>query len=112
MALLKISSIETLYFDRIYALFGVSLEVEERQIFAVLGPDGGGEQVVGLGRPVRRRPRPLWWDEPSLGLAPQVARAVFDALLAISQTGTTILLVEQNARLALKGARPAAILGG
>jgi branched-chain amino acid transport system ATP-binding protein len=49
-------------------------------------------------------------DEPSLGLAPQVARGVFDALGAISQTGTTILLVEQNARLALKVAQHAAIL--
>ncbi|KRT75145.1 MAG: ABC transporter-like protein, branched-chain amino acid transport system ATP-binding protein [Candidatus Rokubacteria bacterium CSP1-6] len=211
MALLKISSIETLYFDRIYALFGVSLEVEERQIFAVLGPNGAGkttllktvagllkdqpkkgiiefaghrierrapekianlgivyvpedrglfreltvaenlelglwgrrdngvkqdldlvygmfpilkerarqeaetlsggeQQMLALGRAILRRPRLLMLDEPSLGLAPQVARAVFDALLAISQTGTTILLVEQNARLALKVARHAAIL--
>ena len=46
MALLKISSIETLYFDRIYALFGVSLEVEERQIFAVLGPNGAGKTTL------------------------------------------------------------------
>ena len=211
MALLKISSIETLYFDRIYALFGVSLEVEERQIFAVLGPNGAGkttllktvagllkdqpkkgiiefaghrierrapekianlgivyvpedrglfreltvaenlelglwgrrdngvkhdldlvygmfpilkerarqeaetlsggeQQMLALGRAILRRPRLLMLDEPSLGLAPQVARAVFDALLAISQTGTTILLVEQNARLALKVANHAAIL--
>src|SRR3989337_612777 len=46
MALLKISSIETLYFDRIYALFGVSLEVPERQIFAVLGPNGAGKTTL------------------------------------------------------------------
>src|SRR3970040_2184867 len=46
MALLKISSIETLYFDRIYALFGVSLEVEERRIFAVLGPNGAGKTTL------------------------------------------------------------------
>ncbi len=211
MALLKVASIETLYFDRIYALFGVSLEVEERQIFAVLGPNGAGkttllktiagllkdqpkkgiiefaghrierrapekianlgivyvpedrglfreltvaenlelglwgrrdngvkqdlemvygmfpilkersrqeaetlsggeQQMLALGRAILRRPRLLMLDEPSLGLAPQVARVVFDALLAISQTGTTILLVEQNARLALKVAHHGAIL--
>ena len=211
MALLKVSSIETLYLDRIYALSGVSLEVEERQIFAVLGPNGAGkttllrtiagllkdqpkkgiiefgghrierrpperianlgivyvpedrglfreltvaenldlglwgrrdngitrdldfvyrmfpilkeraqqqaetlsggeQQMLALGRAMLRRPRLLMLDEPSLGLAPQVARAVFDALFTISQTGTTILLVEQNARLALKVAHHGAIL--
>jgi branched-chain amino acid transport system ATP-binding protein len=57
-----------------------------------------------------RRPRLLMLDEPSLGLAPQIARVVFDALLAISRRGTTILLVEQNARLALKVAHQVAIL--
>ena len=62
---------------------------------------GGEQQMLALGRAMLRRPRLLMLDEPSLGLAPQVARAVFDALLAISQTGTTILLVEQNAHMAL-----------
>jgi len=56
MALLKISSIETLYFDRIYALFGVSLEVEERRIFAVLGPNGAGEGPAEEGDHRVRRP--------------------------------------------------------
>ena len=209
--LLKVSSIETLYFDRIYALSGISLEIQERGIFAVLGPNGAGkttllktiagllkdqpkkgtiqfaghrierrpperianlgivyvpedrglfreltvaenldlglwgrrdngirqdlefvygmfpilrerghqqaetlsggeQQMLALGRAMLRRPRLLMLDEPSLGLAPQVARAVFDALLAISQARTTILLVEQNARLALKVAQHGAIL--
>jgi branched-chain amino acid transport system ATP-binding protein len=209
--LLRITSIETLYLDRIYALFGVSLAVPERQIFAVLGPNGAGkttllrtvagllkdqpkkgtiefagqrierrsperianlgivyvpedrglfreltvaenldlglwgrrdaavgddvefvhrmfpilreragqqaetlsggeQQMLALGRAMLRRPRLLMLDEPSLGLAPQVARAVFEALVAISRRGTTILLVEQNARLALGVAQRAAIL--
>jgi branched-chain amino acid transport system ATP-binding protein len=209
--LLRVSNVETLYFDRIYALFGVSLEVAERQIVAVLGPNGAGkttllrtvagllkdqpkkgtiefagqrierraperianlgivyvpedrglfreltvgenlelglwgrrddgiradldfvfgmfpvlrerrrqqaetlsggeQQMLALGRAMLRRPRLLMLDEPSLGLAPQLARAVFEALGTISQRGTTILLVEQNARLALRVAHHAAIL--
>ena len=57
-----------------------------------------------------RRPRLLMLDEPSLGLAPRIARTVYDALATIAQRGTTILLVEQNARLALGVARRGAIL--
>jgi branched-chain amino acid transport system ATP-binding protein len=211
--LLVVSSIETLYFDRIYALQGVSLEVQAGAVFAVLGPNGAGkttllrtiagllkdqpkkgeirfagqaierraperianlgivyvpedrglfreltveenlrlglwgrrddgirtdlefvygtfpilrerarqdaetlsggeQQMLALARALLRRPRLLLLDEPSLGLAPQVARAVFAALGAISARGTTILLVEQNARLALELAHHAAILEG
>ncbi len=201
-SLLKITSIETLYFDRIYALHGLSLEVKEREIFAVLGPNGAGkttllktiagllkdqpkkgviefggkkiqrlaperiaslgivyvpedrglfreltvaenldlgcwgrhdkevstdmeevlslfpilkgrakqqaetlsggeQQMLAIARALLRRPKLLMVDEPSLGLAPLMARTVYDALLKISKAGTTILLVEQNARLAL-----------
>ncbi len=210
-ALLQVTSIETLYFDRIYALFGVSLEVQEGGIFTVLGPNGAGkttllrtiagllrdqpkkgeirfdgrridgwqpeaiarlgvvyvpedrglfkeltvaenlelglwgrrdaavrkdlefvhgmfpilaerarqqaetlsggeQQMLALGRAMLRRPRLLMLDEPSLGLAPRIARTVYEALGAISTTGTTILLVEQNARLALGVAQRGAIL--
>jgi branched-chain amino acid transport system ATP-binding protein len=210
-ALLQVTSIETLYFDRIYALFGVSLEVPEGGIFTVLGPNGAGkttllrtiagllrdqpkkgqiafdgrridgwqpeaiarlgvvyvpedrglfkeltvaenlelglwgrrdvgvrkdldvvygmfpilrergrqeaetlsggeQQMLALGRAMLRRPRLLMLDEPSLGLAPRIARLVYEALGAISKTGTTILLVEQNARLALGIAQRGAIL--
>jgi branched-chain amino acid transport system ATP-binding protein len=208
---LKITSIETLYFDRIYALFGVSLEIQEGGIFTVLGPNGAGkttllrtiagllrdqpkkgeihfdgrridgwqpegiarlgvvyvpedrglfkeltvaenlelglwgrrddgvrkdlefvhgmfpilrerarqqaetlsggeQQMLALGRAMLRRPRLLMLDEPSLGLAPRIARIVYEALGTISKTGTTILLVEQNARLALGVAQRGAIL--
>lgn len=201
-ALLKIEGIETLYFDRIYALHGLSLKVRQGEIFTVLGPNGAGkttllktiagllkdqpkkgliefqgkrihrlapekisslgivyvpedrglfreltvaenlqlgcwgrrerdtrddmervlalfpilktrrgqqaetlsggeQQMLAIARALLRRPTLLMLDEPSLGLAPMVARTVYDALLNVSQGGTTILLVEQNARLAL-----------
>ncbi|MBI5603000.1 MAG: ABC transporter ATP-binding protein [Deltaproteobacteria bacterium] len=203
MSFLKIANIETLYFDRIYALHGLSLEVAEGEIFAVLGPNGAGkttllrtiagllkdqpkkgviefngrrihrlpperisssgivyvpedrglfreltvrenlelgcwgrrdkgikddldfiyelfpilkertgqqaetlsggeQQMLAISRAMLRKPKLLMLDEPSLGLAPLVARLVFDALQKISKLGTTILLVEQNAKLALK----------
>ncbi|MEE9567364.1 MAG: ABC transporter ATP-binding protein [Desulfobacteria bacterium] len=201
--MLKIASIETLYYDRIYALHGLSLKVEEQEIFAVLGPNGAGkttllktiagllkdqpkkgtieflgkrihrlaperisvlgivyvpedrglfreltvkenldlgcwgrkdsgikddfefifqlfpilktratqqaetlsggeQQMLAMARAMLRRPKLLMLDEPSLGLAPMVAHQVYDALAQISQKGTTILLVEQNARMALR----------
>ncbi len=203
MSFLKIANIETLYFDRIYALHGLTLEVAKKEIFAVLGPNGAGkttllktiagllkdqpkkgliefngrkihrlaperisstgivyvpedrglfreltvrenldlgcwgrkdkgiqedldfiyelfpilkertgqqaetlsggeQQMLAIARAMLRKPKLLMLDEPSLGLAPLVARNVFEALEKISQLGTTILLVEQNAKLALK----------
>jgi len=200
--LLRVANIETLYFDRICVLRGLSLQISAGQIFAIIGPNGAGkttllktiagllrdqpkkgviefagkrierrppERVAGLGvvyvpedrglfrelsvrenldlgcwglsreqaagqlgavyrlfpvlkekgrvqaenlsggqqqmlavaRALLRRPKLLMIDEPSLGLAPLVAKEVFDALQQISRAGTTILLVEQNARLAL-----------
>ena len=62
---------------------------------------GGEQQMLAMARAMLRRPKLLMLDEPSLGLAPMVARVVYDALRAISAAGTTILLVEQNARIAL-----------
>jgi branched-chain amino acid transport system ATP-binding protein len=73
---------------------------------------GGQQQMLAIGRGLLRRPRLLMLDEPSLGLTPEMARLVYDALVAISRAGTSILLVEQNARLALSVARRAAILEG
>ncbi len=212
-ALLSVKNVETLYLDRIYALSGVSFEVQEGEIFAVLGPNGAGkttllktiagllkdqprkgtiqlagqplerrrpesvaregivlvpedrgifreltvqenlglglwgrrgkearedlervlgmfpvlreraaqqaetlsggqQQMLAIARALLRRPRLLMLDEPSLGLTPEIARHVFDALVAISRSGTTLLVVEQNARLALRVAQRAAILEG
>ena len=63
---------------------------------------GGEQQMLAMARAMLRRPKLLMLDEPSLGLAPRVGREVYDALSQISQAGTTILLVEQNAKMALR----------
>ncbi|MDT8272441.1 MAG: ABC transporter ATP-binding protein [Desulfomonilia bacterium] len=202
MSLLKIKSIETLYFDRIYALQGLSLEIRENEIFAILGPNGAGkttllktiagllkdqpkkgiiefqgrrisgmtpervaslgivyvpedrglfreltvrenldigcwgrdakdaardmdyvyelfpllrerhaqqaetlsggeQQMLAIARALLRRPKLLMLDEPSLGLSPKAARQVHDTLKEVRVRDMTILLVEQNAKLAL-----------
>lgn len=71
---------------------------------------GGEQQMVALGRALMSRPRLLMLDEPSLGLAPKVVARLFEALGAIRDAGTTILLVEQNLRLALEFASRAYVL--
>lgn len=203
MSLLNISNIETLYFDRIYALRGITLKMKEKSIFAALGPNGAGkttllktiagllkdqprkgiiefkgnkingwaperiaslgivyvpedrglfreltvgenielgcwgrrnkevgadldftyslfpilkerklqeaetlsggeQQMLAIARAMLRRPQLLMLDEPSLGLAPLVARTVYNSLLEIRNRGTTILIMEQNANMALE----------
>ncbi|HOD28940.1 MAG TPA: ABC transporter ATP-binding protein [Syntrophales bacterium] len=202
MSFLSVASIETLYFDRIYALRGISLTVRENEIFTVLGPNGAGkttllktiagllkdqpkkgtiefrgrrisgltpekiaslgivyvpedrglfreltvaenldlgcwgrrdrdvkndldfiydlfpilkerggqqaetlsggeQQMLAIARAILRRPKLLMLDEPSLGLSPIMARSVYDTLRKVSERDMTILLVEQNARMAL-----------
>jgi branched-chain amino acid transport system ATP-binding protein len=95
--------------DLVYALFPV---LRERPSQRAESLSGGQQQMLALGRALLRRPRLLLLDEPSLGLAPQTAKAVFAALEEIARRGTAILLVEQNARLALGIADTAAILEG
>ena len=62
---------------------------------------GGEQQMLAIGRAVLMRPRLLMLDEPSLGLAPLLVREIFRTIAAINETGTAILLVEQNAHMAL-----------
>ncbi len=62
---------------------------------------GGEQQMLAMGRALMARPRLLMLDEPSLGLAPQFVQLIFKVLKEIAAQGTTVLLVEQNARLAL-----------
>jgi branched-chain amino acid transport system ATP-binding protein len=91
----------------VHGLFPVLRDRHDQQAETL---SGGQQQMLALGRALLRRPRLLLLDEPSLGLAPQTARAVFGALRTIAARGTAILLVEQNAGLALSVAENAAIL--
>jgi branched-chain amino acid transport system ATP-binding protein len=63
---------------------------------------GGEQQMVAIGRTMMSRPKLLLLDEPSLGLAPLVANGIFQTIRVLRDRGTTILLVEQNAKAALK----------
>ncbi len=71
---------------------------------------GGEQQMLAIARGLLARPRILLLDEPSMGLAPQLVRQIFDLVRDIHRDGTTILLVEQNARLALEIAQQAYVL--
>jgi branched-chain amino acid transport system ATP-binding protein len=71
---------------------------------------GGEQQMLAIGRALMMAPRLLLMDEPSLGLAPTLVRSIFRVIRDINATGTAVLLVEQNARMALRLARRAYVL--
>ena len=65
---------------------------------------GGEQQMLAIGRALMARPRLLLLDEPSMGLSPVLVETIFNTVIEINRTGTTILLVEQNAAMALQAA--------
>jgi branched-chain amino acid transport system ATP-binding protein len=71
---------------------------------------GGEQQMLAIGRALMGRPRLLLLDEPSMGLAPVLVEAIFETIQRINETGTTILLVEQNALIALEVAKRGYVL--
>lgn len=87
--------------ERVYAHFP-RLAERSRQLAGTLS--GGEQQMLAVGRALMSRPKLIMMDEPSLGLAPIVVRGIFDIIREINKRGTTILLIEQNANMALQTA--------
>jgi branched-chain amino acid transport system ATP-binding protein len=85
--------------ERVYGLFPI-LRTREHQLAGTLS--GGEQQMLAIGRALMARPRLMMLDEPSMGLAPLVVKDIFSIIRRIRAEGTTVLLVEQNARSALK----------
>ena len=93
--------------EHIYELFPV-LGNRKKQLAGTMS--GGEQQMLAMGRALMSRPKILLLDEPSMGLAPLLVKEIFDIIVNINSTGTTILLVEQNAKMALSIAHRAYVI--
>jgi branched-chain amino acid transport system ATP-binding protein len=94
-------------YDRVLEMFPI-LETRRKSVAGYLS--GGEQQMLAIGRALMADPRLLLLDEPSLGLAPLIQEQIRDTIVAIAETGTSVLLVEQNAMMALSIAHRASVL--
>lgn len=85
-------------YEKVFEMFPRLLE-RKKQMAGTLS--GGEQQMLAMGRALMSRPKLLLLDEPSMGLAPLVVKQIFEIIKDINKTGTTVLLVEQNASMAL-----------
>jgi len=90
--------------EDLYGVYALFPRLAERHSQLGWSLSGGEQQMLAIGRALMSRPKLLLLDEPSLGLAPRIINEVFKTIRAISQRGTTILFVEQNATIALRTA--------
>ena len=93
--------------ERVYGFFP-RLKEREKQVAGTLS--GGEQQMLAMGRALMSKPRLMMLDEPSMGLAPILVEQIFNIILDMNRAGTTILLVEQNAQMALSVANRAYVM--
>jgi branched-chain amino acid transport system ATP-binding protein len=94
-------------FDKIFTLFPRLLERKEQMAGTL---SGGEQQMLAIGRALMSRPQLLLLDEPSMGLAPLIVKQIFSIISDINKEGMTVLLIEQNASMALKIANRAYVI--